>query len=177
MSETLKVGIIGVSAKRGWAREGHVPAVQALDGLELAAVATRDQRTADAAAAAFGAGRAYGAPADLIVDPDLDIVTIAAPVPAHHDLIMAALAAGKHVLTEWPVGTSTAQTHEITARGRASGLRTAVGLQSRMNPAALRARELAGSGEIGRILSASVYSATAAFGRRVPEAARYLEDP
>jgi predicted dehydrogenase len=177
MGETLKVGIIGVSAERGWAREGHVPAVQALDGLELAAVATQDQRTASAAAAAFGVERAYGTPADLIADRDLDIVTVAAPVPAHRELIMAALAAGKHVLTEWPVGTSTAQTQEIAARSDDSGLRTAVGLQSRMNPAALRAVELAGSGEIGRILSATVYSATAAFGRRVAEAGRYLEDP
>jgi len=177
MNETLKVGIVGVSAERGWAREGHVPAVQALAGLELAAVATRDQRTADAAAATFGAARAYGTPADLIADPDLDIVTVAAPVPTHHDLIMAALAAGKHVLTEWPVGTSTAQTQEIAARSGGSGLRTAVDLQSRMNPAALRALELVKTGEIGRIISATVCSTTAAFGRRIPEAARYLEDP
>ena len=40
MGTPLKVGIIGASAERGWAKISHVPAVQGLEGLELAAVAT-----------------------------------------------------------------------------------------------------------------------------------------
>ena len=51
--KTLRVGIIGANAERGWARESHVPAVQHLDGLELAAVANKGQEAADAAAAMF----------------------------------------------------------------------------------------------------------------------------
>ena len=39
MPKPIRVGIIGVSAKGGWARDGHVPAVQALEGLEFVAVA------------------------------------------------------------------------------------------------------------------------------------------
>jgi len=177
MTKNLRVGIIGVSAERGWAREAHVPAVQALDGLELAAVATRTQETADAAGTAFGVKRAYGDAADLIADPDIDIVTIAASVPAHRTLIVAALAAGKHVLTEWPVGTSTAQTEEIAVISDTSGLHTAVGLQARMNPAAVRAVGLIASGAIGRVLSTTVYSSTAGFGRKVAEGDLYLEKP
>lgn len=172
----LRVGIIGVSADRGWAREGHVPAVQALAGLELAAVANQTQEKADAAGAAFGVDRAYGDPADLIGDADIDIVTVAASVPAHRELILAALEAGKHVVTEWPVGTSTAQTEEIAA-AVPDGLRTTVGLQSRMNPAAVRARELISGGAIGRVLSATVYSSTAGFGRKIAEGDLYLEQP
>jgi predicted dehydrogenase len=47
MPKPIRVGIVGASAEGGWAREGHVPAVEALDGLELVAVATtvREQRT------------------------------------------------------------------------------------------------------------------------------------
>jgi len=177
MTKNLRVGIIGVSAERGWAREAHVPAVQALDGLELAAVATRTQETADAAGAAFGVKRAYGDPADLIADPDIDIVTVAASVPAHRALIVAALAAGKHVLTEWPVGTGAAQTEEIAAISDKSGLHTAVGLQARMNPAAVRAVGLIASGAIGRVLSATVYSSTAGFGRKVAAGDLSMEKP
>jgi len=177
MTKNLRVGIIGVSAERGWAREAHVPAVQALDGLELAAVATRTQETADAAGAAFGVKRAYGDPADLIADPDIDIVTVAASVPAHRALIVAALAAGKHVLTEWPVGTGAAQTEEIAAISDKSGLHTAVGLQARMNPAAVRAVGLIASGAIGRVLSATVYSSTAGFGRKVAPGDLSMEKP
>jgi predicted dehydrogenase len=177
MAKNLRVGIIGVSADGGWARESHVPAIRAIDGLELAAIATRTQETADAAGAAFGVSRAYGDAGDLIADPDVDIVTVAAPVPAHRDLIVAALEAGKHVTTEWPVGTSTTQTEQIAAVSDQSGLRTAVGLQSRMNPAAVRALAVIGSGTIGRVLSATVYSSTAAFGRRIADGALSLEKP
>jgi predicted dehydrogenase len=177
MAKNLRVGIIGVSADGGWARESHVPAIRATDGLELAAVATRTRETAAAAGAAFGVSRAYGDARDLIADPDVDIVTVAAPVPAHRDLIVAALEAGKHVTTEWPVGTSTTQTEQIAAVGDQSGLRTAVGLQSRMNPAAVRALALIGSGTIGRVLSVTVYSSTAAFGRRIADSALSLEKP
>lgn len=167
----LRVGIIGVNAERGWARES-----QALRGMQLAAVANRTQEAADAAAAALGV-RGYGDPVDLIADPSIDIVTVAASVPAHHDLLVAAFGAGKHVVTEWPVGTSTTQTEKITELGDRSGVRTAVGLQSRMNPAALRARELVASGAVGRMLSATVYSSTAGFGRAVGTNELYLEQP
>src|SRR3954451_1210926 len=177
MTGNVRVGIIGVHAERGWAREAHVPAVRALAGLELVAVATRSRESADAAAAAFGVDRAYGDAAALLADPDIDIVTVAASVPAHRDLIVAAIDAGQHVVTEWPVGTGTAQTEEIAAIADKAGLGTAVGLQARMNPAAVRARELVGSGAVGRVLSATVYSSTAGFGRVVGDDALYLERP
>lgn len=177
MAKDLHVGITGVSARRGWARESHVPAVQALDGLDMAAVATRTQPTAGAAAAAFGVSRAYGNPADLIADPDIDIVAVTAPVPAHRDLIVAALDSRKHVITEWPVGTSIAQTEELAAIGDRSGLRTAADFQARVNPAAVHATRLIGSGAIGRILSATVHSSTAAFGRRVADSEQSWRSP
>lgn len=173
----LNVGIIGVSSEMSWGREAHVPAAQAVDGLTLAAIATRDQQSAGEIAGALGVKQGFGDPLDLINDPDIHIVTVATPVPTHHDLIIAALRAGKHVITEWPVGTSTDQTEEIASIAQQSGLRTAVDLQSRMNPAAQRARQLLTSGAIGRILYATVLSTTAGFGPVVPDGALYLEDP
>ena len=174
---SLRVGIIGIDAERGWAREAHGPAVQGVAGLELAAVANRNQHAADAAARALGVERAYGDSAGLIADPSIDIVTVAAPVPAHHDLIVAALQAGKHVITEWPVGTSTAQTEQTAAAAAGTGLHTAVGLQSRLNPAVVHALELVRAGAVGPVLTATVYASTAGFGPVVPEAELYLESP
>lgn len=175
--DRLRVGVIGVHPERGWAREAHVPAVRAVEGMELAAVATRSQDSADAAAAAFGAPAAYGDAADLIGDPGIDVVTVAASVPAHHELITAALRAGKHVLTEWPVTTRTSQTAELARLTEDRGRRTAVGLQARANRAVARAVELIGEGAIGRIVGATAYSTTAGFGRVVGEGELYLEDP
>lgn len=174
---TLNVGIIGVGSEQSWGREAHVPSVQAVEGLTLLAIATRDQQSADNTAASLGVQRGYGDPFELIADPDIDVVTVATPVPTHHDLIVAALEAGKHVVTEWPVGVNTEQTEKIAAIAGKSGSSTAVDLQSRMNPSAVRAKKLIDAGAIGRILSATVLSTTAGFGRTIPAAARYLEDP
>lgn len=174
---TYRVGVIGVGSPQSWAREAHVTAIHAVAGLELAAVATRDHDTAQSTAEELGAQRGYGDAIELIHDVDVDIVTVGAPVPAHRDLILAALNAGKHVVTEWPVGTNTGQTEEIAAAAARSGKHTAVDLQARLNPAAAHARELITSGAIGRVLTVSVYSSTAGFGRVVSTSALSLEDP
>ena len=177
MARTIRVGIIGANAESGWARDGHVPAVQGLDGLEFAAVATNSQETADASARAFGVPAAYGNGIDLIRESGVDLVTVATRVQDHRDLVMAAIAAGKHVYCEWPLGRGVAEAEEMTAAAHAAGVRVAIGLQLRGSPVVRRARELIASGAIGRVLSASVYSATAGFGPDVPAPFVYLEDP
>lgn len=177
MPRPLQVGIIGASASGGWARESHVPAVRHLAGLELAAVATTSQPSADDAARAFGAPAAYGDPADLFDDPAIDLVTVAAPVPAHRELILGALRAGKHVYSEWPLGAGIEQTTEIAAAARRAGVHTAIGLQALMHPVTAAARRLLESGAIGRPLTASASSTTAGFGPALPEAQLYLEQP
>jgi predicted dehydrogenase len=177
MPESLKVGIIGVSADGGWARESHVPAVQKLSGLELAAVASKDQAKSNAAAKAFGVRLAYGNAADLIRDPNIDLVAVCVRGPDHRELVLAALEAGKHVYCEWPLGRNTAEAEEMAAAADAAGVHAVVGLQTRVNIAMLRARELIVSGAIGRPLSSHVYSSTVGFGPIVPTMYVYLEKP
>lgn len=122
MARILRVGIIGVNADRGWAREAHAPAVIVTDGLVLAAVATRSQQTADAAAQYFGVAKAYGEAKALIHDPEVDVVAVVSAVPTHRDLILEALAAGKHVLTEWPLAVGTRVTAEIADAAARAGI-------------------------------------------------------
>ena len=175
-TKTLGVGIIGASAERGWAKDSHVPAVQKLAGLELTAVATGSQPSADAAAKAFGAKAGYGDAKGLIADPDVDLVTVAVKVPDHRELILSAFAAGKHVYCEWPLGRDLAETEELTTAASKAGVYVAIGLQTRTNPAALRARELIAAGAIGRVLSARLYSGTVAFRPKIGKADAYLEE-
>lgn len=177
MSDTVRIGVIGAKPDQGWASVSHIPAIAATPGLQLAAVAARSQDSADAAARGFGVAKAYGSTDDLIADPDIDLVAVVTSVPGHHDLILASLAAGKHVITEWPVGISTAQTQEILDAARAAGVRTAVGLQARMNPAVGHAMHLLRTGALGRVVDATVYSATAAFGAVIAAGDVYLEKP
>ena len=114
---------------------------------------------------------------DLIRAPGIDLVTVATRVPDHRDLVMAAIAAGKHVYCEWPLGRDVAEAEEMTAAARAAGVHVAIGLQLRGSPVVRRARELIASGAMARVLSVSVYSATAGFGPDVPAPFVYLEDP
>lgn len=170
----LRVGVIGANAKTGWARESHIPAIQALAGLELAAVATSTPETAAEAERAFGV-HAYSNGLDLANAPD--IVTVATRVPDHRDMILAALASGKHVYSEWPLGRGYDETQELHLAAEAANRKTAIGLQLRGSPTVKRAKELLDGGAIGRILSANVYSSTAGFGPIVPEPYLYLEEP
>ncbi len=177
MAKILRVGIIGANAERGWARESHVPAVLHLAGLELTSVANKGQDTADAAARAFGVAKAYGDAADLLRDPEIDLVTIAVTLRGHRDLILGALAAGKHVYCEYPLGLNVEESQELAEAARQSGLHTAIGLQTRMNPTVRHARAMIESGAIGRVLTARLYSPTAGFGPKTASAEAYTEKP
>ncbi|MET1083065.1 MAG: Gfo/Idh/MocA family oxidoreductase [Burkholderiales bacterium] len=177
MTKTLRVGIIGANARGGWAAESHVPAVQGLDGLELVAVATNKQETAEEAAHAFGVSRAYPNGLALITDPDIDVVTVATRVPDHRELVMAAIAAGKHVYSEWPLGPTSADADAMSRAADGAGIHHAIGLQLRGSPSVKAAIDLLRSRTIGRLLSISGFSSTAGFGPDVPSPFAYLEDP
>ena len=174
---TLRVGIIGANAESGWARDGHVPAVQGLAGLEFVAVATNNQKTADASAKAFGLSAAYSSGMDLIRAGGIDLVTVATRVPDHRDLVLAAIEAGMHVYSEWPLGRSVAEAEKMAAAARRGGVHAAIGLQLRCSPVVRHAQDLIASGTLGRVLSVRTYSATAGFGPDVPAPFVYLEDP
>lgn len=176
MSKTLGVGIIGASAQRGWAKDSHVPAVQGLAGLELVAVAAGDEQKAQAAAQAFGAKSGYASGFDLIKDPAVDIVTIAVKVPDHRELVLAALAAGKHIYCEWPLGKNLSESEEMAEAAKSAGVRIAIGLQMRSSAAVLQARKALADGTIGRPLTGRLVSNTAAFGPNVEPAMRFGED-
>ncbi len=93
----------------------HVPAINGLPGLKLAAVATRNQQSARQAAEAFGADSWFSDPFAMISDDGIDVITISVKVPAHRELVLAALNAGKAVYCEAPLGSSVAETEEMAS--------------------------------------------------------------
>ena len=168
----IRVGIVGANAEKSWAKDSHVPAIKGVPGLRLAAVATRNERSAREAAQAFGAERWFSDPFVMIQDDQIDVVTIAVKVPAHRELVLAALEAGKAVFCEAPLGRTVAEAEEMA---RAAGsLHTAIGLQGRFNPAVRRAAELLSSGKIGRRLNARIVSTTSGFGPEMPSIYDYF---
>lgn len=168
----IHVGIVGANAEKSWAKVSHVPAIKGLPGLRLVAVATRNEQSAREAAQAFGAERWLSDPFVMIQDDRIDVVTIAVKVPAHRELVLAALEAGKAVYCEAPLGRTVAEAEEMA---RAAGsLHTAIGLQGRLNPAVRRAAQLISSEKIGRPLSARIVSTNVGFGPELPSSYDYF---
>ena len=118
MTGPLRVGVIGANPNRSWAKDSHIPALRSLENVQLAAVATTSRASADAAAAAFGVRAAYDDPLALITASDIDIVSVCVRVPYHRDLVLAALAADKHVYCEWPLGRDCGEAAEMAAAAR-----------------------------------------------------------
>ena len=156
MTDAVRVGLVGASAGRpGWASVAHVPGLAAARGIELAAVCTSRPESAAAA------GEAYGVPgfhdvAELVARQDIDLISVVIRVPRHRDLVLAALGAGKHVFSEWPLGANHAEAQEMTSLGEKAGVVTGVGLQGRLDPSLTYIRHLVSDGWLGRVTSVSV---------------------
>jgi predicted dehydrogenase len=168
----IRVGIVGANAKSSWAKVSHVPAINGLHGVKLSAVATRNEQSAREAAKAFGADRWFSDPFAMIRDDRIDVITIAVKVPAHRELALAALEAGKAVYCEAPLGRTVAEAEQMASA--VGSLHTAIGLQGRLNPAVRRAAQLVSSGQIGRPLNASIVSTTTGFGPEMPSTYDYF---
>src|SRR6185295_9993899 len=120
----IGVGVIGASPLRpGWAVTAHLPALLALSEYELRAVATSSEASAKAAGEAYGVP-AYGDPAAMIARADIDLVVVTVKLAHHHTLVAAAIAAGKMVMCEWPLGVDFEQTADL-AIGDLADIRSA----------------------------------------------------
>jgi predicted dehydrogenase len=169
-TDKIRVGIIGASPDRGFASIAHIPALQALPALEITAVCTTRQESADATARHFGIPLAFADPAKLARHPDVDLVTVCVKVPDHYQPVMAAIDAGKHVYSEWPLGRDTDEAVRMRDAAERKGVRHAVGLQGRVSPAINYARDLVAQGYVGRVLAATMIGCAANWGASIDRA-------
>jgi predicted dehydrogenase len=141
----LRVGLIGV----GWGAVVQTPAFRMVPEFELAALCSRRDESVRAAGAKLGIDDVSTDWESFVQRDDLDIISICTPVDLHHQQALAAIAAGKHVLVEKPVGLSSAQTGEMLAAAEAAGVCHAVCFESRWEPPRLAVRETILSGHLG----------------------------
>lgn len=157
MADRIRVGIVGAHAERGWGRGVHLPALAASgDDYEITAVAATSQASARQAAGVWGARHAFDDARALMTHPEVDLVTIAVQLPQRDGLVDAAIAAGKHVYSEWPLALNAQAAERVRDSARAAGVRHAVGLQSRHHPAVRYLRDLIADGLVGELLSTSL---------------------
>ncbi len=153
---TLGVGIIGVSPVRGWAATAHIPALRALPNYEIRALSAHNAEFARAAGEVFGVSAVFSDHEQLVTRPDIDVVAVTVKVPHHRALVSAALAAGKAVYCEWPLGRDLEDTRAMAALAAEHGLRTVVGLQARQAPAIEFVQQLLRDGYVGEVLSTTM---------------------
>ena len=153
MVDNLKLGLVGASASGGWSPVAHIPALKALENIELEAVCTSRPESAKAASKAFGIERAYHNVDELVSQPDIDIVSVVVKIPSHYKVVRAALEAGKHVYCEWPLGANLQETEELTNLANAKGLVTAIGLQGHWAPEFLYIKRLVEEAWLGQVLN------------------------
>ena len=152
----VRWGVIGASTI---GREWMGPAISAQSDSEVVALASSDAGRAGAFAAELGIPAVYSTVGDLLGDPDIDVVYISSTNEWHEPQVLAAAAAGKHVLCEKPLALTLDGARAMVEACRAAGVVMGTNHHLR-NAAAHRAmRELIADGAIGRPLAARVFHA------------------
>src|SRR3989454_4889616 len=172
---TLGVGIIGVSPVRGWAATAHIPALRALPNYEIRALSASSPESARAAGETYGVSAVFSDHEQLVTRPDIDVVAVTVKVPHHRELVTAALAAGKAVYCEWPLGRDLDDAQAMAKLASERGVRTVVGLQGRQAPAIGFVQELLSDGYVGEVLSTTMVGLSVP-GGSVVQANAYMLD-
>jgi predicted dehydrogenase len=155
----LRVGLIGAGANT---RSRHIPGLLALPDVRLVAVCNRRPESTQAVARENNIPRGYAHWEELVADPDVDAVVIGTWPYLHCPITLAALAAGKHVLTEARLAMNAAEAHRMLAAARQY---PKLVTQVVPSPFGLKGnavmQELIGSGFLGELREAHVYSLSA----------------
>jgi len=141
-AKRLGIGVIGAGR---WANMAHLPGWARDDRCQIVGVCDIDPQRAAEAAARHGA-LATGDYRELLKRSDIDVVT---RDDQHFGINMAALEAGKHVLSEKPVAHDHRDVGRAAALAAASGLKTKVGLTFRYSPAVRYLKDLLANGDLG----------------------------
>jgi predicted dehydrogenase len=129
----------------------HVEALRRL-GVRVKGVVGSSRQKSEAAAKALGLEKAYSGYSHLLEDKEVSVVHLASPNRLHHDQVLAALSAGKHVVCEKPLCMTSREAAELVAAARRKPrLVCAVNYNVRFYPLALHARAMIRKGELGDI--------------------------
>lgn len=142
----FNVGIIGA----GHIAEKAAKTLAAMDDMQCLAIGSRSLEKAQAFAVQFGVARAYGSYAELLADPDVQLVYIATPHSHHFAVAKDAVLAGKPCLIEKSFMLNAVEAATLLALAREKGVFVAEAIWPRYLPVRQMAREVLASGVIGK---------------------------
>ncbi|MFF7070821.1 Gfo/Idh/MocA family protein [Streptomyces pseudovenezuelae] len=147
MSEPLRIGVLGAARISASSLIGPARAT----GHRVVAVAARDRARAEAYAAEHGVERVAGSYAELIADPEVEVVYNPLANGLHGPWNLAALAAGKHVLSEKPSASNAEEAAEVREAAAKAGTVFMEAFHYLFHPVTRRLHEVLASGEIGEL--------------------------
>ncbi len=157
----LRVGIVSAA----WGAFAHLPAWRAIPGVEVTAICTSRQETAEAAATRLGLPRPFWNAEAMCADPDIDIVDRGTRPNIRLPMVLAALGAGKHVYNASPHAPDWAGAKAIDAAWRASGATGVVDAFAQWIPAHRQMKALLDEDYIGTPLGGSCHFTLSLFNR------------
>src|SRR5215217_6776176 len=140
------MGIVGA----GFVGPHHIDAVRRLGYVDVVAVAGSSQASAEKKAEALGARKAYGSYEALLADPEIQVVHNATPNYLHYPVNAAAIAQGKHVISDKPLAMTAAEARQLLEQATKAGVVHAVTFNYRGNPLVQQARLAVARGDIGK---------------------------
>ena len=148
MKKTWKVALVGCGSIAG---EIYIPQMQHFDNVELVAVCDIIPERAQSYAERFHVPAWYGSIDELLEKADFEILMDTASIPAHHELNMKALKAGKHLYSQKPIGLTVEQVTEQIEAAKAAGVKFAASPIHPLRPDILAIKDMIDHGASGKV--------------------------
>jgi predicted dehydrogenase len=166
MPQAIRIGVVGAGRNT---RLHHIPKLKKIDGVEVVAVVNRSRASSEKVAQEFGIARVHDHWQQLVDDPGIDAVVIGTWPYLHCPITLAALAAGKHVLTEARLAMNATEARQMLAASRA---KPALVTQVVPGPATFAAdpmvMDLLAQGYIGELQAMDLHVSTGMIDRDAP---------
>ena len=150
---SIGIGIIGT----GFARKVQIPAFQACEDVKIVSVASGSIENAKSTAVEFGIEHYTSDWRETIARDDIDLVCITTPPGFHHDMAIASIENGKHVLCEKPMAMNVDEARAMTEAATKAGVLALIDHELRYLPGRQRAYSMIRDGAIGKIRHAKCY--------------------
>lgn len=166
MVDTLRVGVVGAGANT---RLYHIPNLLKIEGVQVVSVVNRSRASSERAATELNIPGVHDSWQDLVKDPGIDAVVIGTWPYLHCPVTLAALDAGKHVLTEARIGMNAREARQMLEASRARpGLITQVVPGPTTFAGDLMITQLLAEGYIGELQSIDLRVSTGLINREAP---------
>jgi myo-inositol 2-dehydrogenase/D-chiro-inositol 1-dehydrogenase len=145
-ASAVRISLLGLGRAGGF----HLASIRALPGVALSSVYDTDSERAERVAFEHGC-RAAASAEEATGAADVDAVVVATPTATHFGYVEAALAAGKPVLSEKPLGTSLEQIDRCFGLAESGGAALLVAFQRRFDPSFAGVVQAVRAGEVGAL--------------------------